>query len=66
MHWREANGDIDVRPWCQGFYAAMRLRLSAWAPLLDASNVNHGLLLPSCYTVATITAVRCSDRHARP
>ncbi|MGL3210594.1 UPF0149 family protein [Bradyrhizobium sp. BR 1433] len=46
MHRREVNGDIDPRPWCQGFYAAMRLRLSAWAPLLDAGNVNHGLLLP--------------------
>src|ERR1700751_2670347 len=46
MHPREVNGDIDPRPWCQGFYVAMRLRLSAWAPLLDASNVNHGLLLP--------------------
>lgn len=24
----------------------MRLKLLAWTPLLDASNVNHGLLLP--------------------
>lgn len=46
MHRREANGDIDARPWCQDFYAAMRLRMSAWVPLLDANNVNHGLLLP--------------------
>jgi uncharacterized protein len=46
MHRRKSNGDIDPRPWYQGFYAAMRLRLSVWAPLLDASNVNHGLLLP--------------------
>nr|WP_247804861.1 hypothetical protein [Bradyrhizobium sp. 191] len=46
MHRRKANGDVDPRPWCQGFYAATRLRPSAWAPLLDASNVNHGLLLP--------------------
>jgi uncharacterized protein len=29
MHRREASGDIDARPWCQGFYAAMRLRISA-------------------------------------
>jgi uncharacterized protein len=28
MHRREASGDIDARPWCQGFYAAMRLRIS--------------------------------------
>jgi len=58
MHRREANGDIDARPWCQGFYAAMRLRLSAWAPLLDASNVNHGLLLP--------ILLHCRDDQGRP
>ncbi|WP_346731030.1 UPF0149 family protein [Bradyrhizobium sp. 35] len=46
MHRREANGDVDACPWCQGFYAVMRLRLPAWAPSLDASNVNHRLLLP--------------------
>lgn len=46
MHRRKPNGDIDPRPWCQGFYAAMRLKLSAWAPLLDVNNVYHGLLLP--------------------
>ena len=22
MHRREANGDVDARPWCRGFYAA--------------------------------------------
>lgn len=43
MHRREASGDIDARPWCQGFYAAMLLRISAWAPLLDASNLHHSL-----------------------
>jgi uncharacterized protein len=46
MHSRKPNGDVDARPWCQGFHAAMRPRLSAWAPLLDLSNINHGLLLP--------------------
>jgi uncharacterized protein len=46
MHRRKPNGDVDPHPWCQGFYAAMRLRISAWAPLLDLSSVNHGLLLP--------------------
>ena len=58
MHRREVNGDIDPRPWCQGFYVAMRLRLSAWAPLLDASNVNHGLLLP--------VLLHCRDDQGRP
>lgn len=58
MHRHEANGDIDPRPWCQGFHAAMRLKLSAWAPLLDASNVNHGLLLP--------ILLHCRDDQGRP
>jgi uncharacterized protein len=46
IHRRKSNGDVDARPWCRGFYAAMRLRMSDWAPLLDVGNVNHGLLLP--------------------
>lgn len=58
MHRRKSNGDIDPRPWCQGFYAAMRLRLLVWAPLLDASNVNHGLLLP--------ILLHCRDDQDRP
>ncbi|MGY4426370.1 uncharacterized protein ACVWY2_008819 [Bradyrhizobium sp. JR6.1] len=58
MHRREANGDVDMRPWCQGFYAAMRLRLPAWAPLLDASNVNHRLLRPILR--------HCRDDQGRP
>ncbi len=58
MHRRKPNGDIDPRPWCQGFYAAMRLKLSAWAPLLDASNVDHGLLLP--------ILLNCRDDQGHP
>ena len=58
MHRRKPNGDVDPGPWSQGFYAAMRLRLSVWAPLLDASNVNHGLLLP--------ILLHCRDDHDRP
>jgi uncharacterized protein len=58
MHRRKPNGDVDPRPWCQGFYAAMRLRISAWAPLLDASNVYHGLLLP--------ILLHCRDDQGRP
>ncbi|WGR73263.1 MULTISPECIES: UPF0149 family protein [unclassified Bradyrhizobium] len=58
MHRRKINGDVDPRPWCQGFYGAMRLRLSAWAPLLDTSNVNHGLLLP--------ILLHCRDDQGQP
>jgi len=36
----------------------MRLRLSAWAPLLDISNINHGLLLP--------ILLHCVDQQGRP
>ena len=46
IHQRKPNGDVDARPWCLGFHAAMRPRISAWAPLLDTRNVNHALLLP--------------------
>jgi len=58
MHRRKPNGDVDPRPWCQGFYAAMRLRLLAWAPLLDANNINHGMLLP--------ILLHCRDDQGRP
>jgi len=43
---RKPNRDIDARPWCRGFYAAMQLRMSAWAPLLNIDDINYGLLLP--------------------
>ncbi|MGY4334887.1 hypothetical protein ACVWWG_009355 [Bradyrhizobium sp. LB7.2] len=36
----------------------MRLRLSAWAPLLDTSNVNHGLFLP--------ILLHCRDDQEQP
>ncbi len=58
MHRRQAIGDIDPSPWCQGFYAAMRLRISAWTPLLDANNINHRLLLP--------ILLHCRDDQGRP
>ena len=42
----KADGNVDPRPWCQGFYAAMQLNLDGWQPLLDINNPQHGLLLP--------------------
>ena len=59
---RKPNGDVDAHPWCEGFHAAMRPRLLAWAPLLDLGNINHGLLLPSRCTVSMIRDIPCSDR----
>ncbi|MCP3475502.1 hypothetical protein NLM33_34990 [Bradyrhizobium sp. CCGUVB1N3] len=58
IHRHTPNGDVDPRPWCEGFYAAMRLRMSVWAPLLDPNNVNHGLLLP--------ILLHCRDDQGRP
>ena len=58
IHQRKPNGDVDARPWCLGFHAAMRPRISAWAPLLDTRNVNHGLLLP--------ILMHCEDDQGRP
>jgi uncharacterized protein len=58
MHRRKPNGEVDPRPWCRGFYAAMRLRMLDWAPLLDTSDVNHGLLLP--------ILLHCRDDQGRP
>src|SRR6516162_11186479 len=58
VHGRKPNGGVDARPWCQGFHAAMRLQLSAWAPLRDVSNIHHGLLLP--------ILLHCVDDQGRP
>jgi uncharacterized protein len=55
---RKPNHDIDAVPWCEGFYAAMKLRLSAWAPLRNLANINHGLLLPILF--------HCVDDQGRP
>ena len=43
---RAQDGAIDARPWCMGFYAAMKLRLLSWSKLLQTGSVDHGLLLP--------------------
>ena len=36
----------------------MQLSMTAWAPLLDLSDINHGLLLP--------ILLHCVDDQARP
>jgi uncharacterized protein len=58
IHRRKPNDAVDPRPWCRGFYAAMQLRMSDWAPLLDTSDINHGLLLP--------ILLHCRDGQGRP
>lgn len=55
---RKPNRDIDASTWCRGFHAAMKLRLSAWAPLLNTDGIDHGLLLPILF--------HCVDDNGRP
>jgi len=55
---RKPNREVDARPWCRGFYSAMQLRMSAWAPLLNVDDINHGLLLP--------ILLHCLDGQGRP
>ncbi|WP_287261434.1 YecA family protein [Mesorhizobium sp.] len=52
------SGGIDPRPWCQGFYAAMNLKIKSWKRLLDLDNPNHGLLLP--------ILIYCVDKKGMP
>ena len=42
----------------QGFYAAIQLKPSAWAPLLTKDGIESGLLLPILF--------HCVDRNGRP
>lgn len=55
---RKPNGEIDAAPWCEGFYAAMKLKLPAWAPLRNLVDINHSLLLPILF--------HCVDDQGQP
>jgi len=55
---RKPNGDFDAGSWCSGFYAAIQLNPSAWAPLLTNDGIESGLLLPILF--------HCVDRNGRP
>lgn len=55
---RTADGDVDARPWCMGFYAIMKLRLLDWSRLLSPNAIEHALLLP--------ILLYCVDEDGRP
>ncbi len=55
---RTDAGMVFAGPWCMGFVAAMKLRWKAWAPLLNAKNIQYGLLLP--------ILLYCADELAIP
>jgi yecA family protein len=53
-----ADGVVDARPWCEGFYAAMKLRLLAWSLLMSQHSIENRLLLPILF--------RCRDDKGWP
>lgn len=55
---RMADGGVDARPWCMGFYTVMKLRLLAWSRLLSPNTIEHALLLP--------ILIHCVDDDGRP
>ena len=55
---RRPDGEVDVGPWCMGFYAVIKLRLLAWSRLLSPNAAEHSLLLP--------ILCNCVDPAGRP
>jgi yecA family protein len=55
---RKRDGEVDPRPWCMGFQAAMNLRLSAWSRLLNENADEYRFLLPILR--------HCVDREGHP
>jgi uncharacterized protein len=43
---RDADGAVDVGPWCRGFYAAIQLNPKYWRALLPARRMAHQWLIP--------------------
>ena len=55
---RDAQGAIDVGPWCRGFYAAIQLNPKFWRKLLPARGLAHLWLIP--------ILAYCADADGRP
>ncbi len=55
---RDAGGAIDARPWCEGFYAAMKLRQLAWSRFMRPHSTEHELLFPILF--------HCRDDQGQP
>jgi yecA family protein len=43
---RGPTGETDLRPWCMGFYAVMKLRPIEWSRLTSPNAIKHKLLRP--------------------
>jgi uncharacterized protein len=55
---RDANGTVDVAPWCRGFHAAIQLNPKFWRELLPARGLAHMWLIP--------ILAHCTDADGRP
>lgn len=54
----DANGAVDVAPWCRGFHAAIQLNPKLWRKLLPARGLAHRWLIP--------ILAHCTDADGRP
>src|SRR6478735_8691395 len=50
VHGRKPNGDVDARPWCQGFHAAMQLRHRPGPRCSTSATYTTACSCPSCCT----------------
>ena len=55
---RDAQGAIDVGPWCRGFHAAIQLNPKFWRKLLPARGLAHIWLIP--------ILAHCTNADGRP
>ena len=55
---RDANGVLDIGPWCRGFHAAIQLNPKFWRKLLPARGMAHRWLIP--------ILAYCVDADGRP
>jgi uncharacterized protein len=55
---RTHEGEVDARPWCEGFYAIMQLWLLEWSQLLASSAPEDSHLRPILHY--------CTDETGRP
>jgi hypothetical protein len=62
---RKPNRDIDAGPWCEGFHAAMKLRLSAWRRSGISPISITVCYCQSCFIASTTRGNRCSDSPER-
>ena len=52
------GGEVDLRPWCMGFYTVIKLRLLTWSRLMSPNAIEHRMLLP--------ILSHCADTAGRP